>query len=321
MVAVVLAGPTAVGKTELGIRLAEEIGGEIISADSRQIYRHMDIGTAKPGKAELARVPHHLIDIISPDETFSAGRFGREARHLLCSIESRGAIPIIVGGSGLYITAAVDGFFEDVDDHPEIRRDLLEQLACDGTQNLYRELEVTDPVTHARLSPRDTRRILRALELARSGSGSRSDRLAQMDSDPLKDMPLMFCLALDRRQLYDRVDLRVERMLDAGWLEEVRRLVALGYGRDAAGMEGIGYHELLKHLIDDTSLAHAVAAIKQRTRRYAKRQLTWFRRDRRLRWLELGRVGQRGAMERVLGHFRRHVDAPQAGDLSVDREG
>ena len=156
MATIVLTGPTAVGKTEMAVELAEELGGEIISADSRQIYRHMDIGTAKPGKAELSRVRHHLIDLIDPDETYSAGRFGRAARQLLRDIEARGRTPIVVGGSGLYIAAVVDGFFEDADHHPGVRRALLEQLARNGAGDLYRELGVVDPVAQTHLSPRDT---------------------------------------------------------------------------------------------------------------------------------------------------------------------
>jgi len=307
VVAIVLTGPTAVGKTEMAVELAEELDGEIISADSRQIYRHMDIGTAKPEEAVLSRVRHHLIDVVTPDQTYSAGRFGRTARQLLLEVEARGHTPIIAGGSGLYISALVDGFFEEADDEQEIRRGLQRELAAKRPEDLYRELGAADPVTQTQLSPRDTRRIIRALVLARSGAGSTSDRLATMNSLPLRQMPLMFCLALDRQQVYDRVDRRVHEMLAAGWIDEVRALVALGYGRGAPGMEGIGYREILQHLCGQLALADAVVATQQRTRHYAKRQLTWFRRDRRLRWLSIDRIGRDGAIERVLRHYGRCV--------------
>ena len=298
---VVLAGPTAVGKTEIGIELADALDGEIISADSRQVYKYMDIGTAKPTAAQRQRVRHHLVDIRNPDEAFSAGEFGRQARRLINALAEGGHPPVMVGGSGLYLSAALDGFFDDDGTAHQLRSHLLQRLRKEGLPHLYRELSKLDPVTHQSLQPNDSHRIVRALELAHSGTGTRSERSQRQLATAFRNLPpLMFCLTMDRQRLYRRIDDRVDAMISDGWVEEVDDLRQRGYDADCCGLDTLGYLELSQHLDGKTSLEEATVSIKRRSRQYAKRQLTWFRRDRRFRWLDLDVVGAEGALERIL---------------------
>ncbi|MFC1525344.1 tRNA (adenosine(37)-N6)-dimethylallyltransferase MiaA [Candidatus Latescibacterota bacterium] len=313
---IVIVGPTAVGKTSLGIDLARRLGGQIISADSRQIYRHLDIGTAKPTAAEQSEAPHHLIDMVEPGERYSAGAFGRAARELVAQLQEREVTPIVVGGSGFYVSALVDGLFE-VDDparHREVWRELESRLRSEGPMPLFEELGAIDPLTQSSLSPNDFRRLLRALVLARSAEGARN--LVSGGHSPLEQAPLMFCVHRDRQDLYRRVDERVLGMIEAGWRREVADLLKRGWDRNCAALESLGYGEMVQHLEDGLPLPDAVGAIQQRSRRYAKRQLTWFRRDRRLRWLDVGRLGSAGVIERILAHCQR-FEASSGGSACV----
>jgi len=304
---VVIAGPTGVGKTRVGIEVARRLGGEILSADSRQIYRGLDIGTAKPTAAEQARARHHLIDIAEPDEPYSAGRFGREARRLAGQLSARDVTPVVVGGSGLYLAAFLDGFFADEGGHDRERARLRARLEGEGAGALYEELGRVDPVVQATLDPGDRHRILRALELAGTGRRASSRRLLDGGRAPLRRIPVTVCLYRPRETLYRRIDRRVEEMVAAGWPEEVEALLAAGYGRATCGLESLGYDEMARVAAGELSLPDAIAAVQQRSRRYAKRQLTWFRRDRRMRWLDLDRLGTDGAVERIEADWARRA--------------
>jgi len=295
----VITGPTGVGKTSVGIEVARRLGGEVLSADSRQIYRWMDIGTAKPTAAERAQVPHHLIDIADPQERYSAGRFGRRTRQVAADLAGRGIAPIVVGGSGLYVTAFVDGLSEEPGRDGELRARLQDRLATEGVESLYRELGRVDPEAQAGLAPGDRQRVLRALELALSAGPRAARPRAATEDLPLPEQPLMVCLYRDRQALYERLERRVVEMVEEGWEREVESLFDRGCARTDPGLESLGYSEIASLVEGTATRPQTIAAIQVLTRRYAKRQLTWLRRDRRLRWLDLDRLGVAGAADRI----------------------
>jgi tRNA dimethylallyltransferase len=296
---IVLTGPTGVGKSELALSLAEAIDGEIVSVDSRQIYVGMDIGTAKPSPAEQARVVHHLLDLISPRQTFSAGQWAAAARTVVEEATGRGRPVLLVGGSGLYLSALLDGLFDESVGDRESRRRYREQRLLEGDlDSLWLELGERDPAAQRSLSPTDGVRVLRALEL--SGQGGRASRWQHHRQQSLPGLGPMICLSRPREELYDRIDRRTEGMVQAGWLEEIRTLLAAGAQITDPGLVSLGYTQLIDHLRGGVPLDEAVETIRQKTRQYAKRQITWFRRDRRFRWLDLARYGTEGAQERIL---------------------
>ena len=295
---IVIAGPTAVGKTEVAIDLARELGAQIISVDSRQVYRYMDIGTAKPDRASMAAVRHHLIDVIEADEHYSAGRFGREARDIVARLAAARIRPIFVGGSGLYLAAYTDGLFDGGEgDSTSARQALRARLEVEGLAALYQELGRLDPQTQLALSPNDEQRILRALELVPAGG---MHRLSGSEQGGVGSVPIMLCLSMERSRLYERIDARVDVMIESGWVAEVEGLLERGFDRGAIGMKSLGYEEILSTLDGTTSLGTAIEAIKRRSRRYAKRQMTWFRKDRRMRWLDVDKLGRQGLIDRVM---------------------
>lgn len=276
--ALVLTGPTAAGKTRLAVEVAEALDGEIISADSRQVYRAMDIGTAKATAAERARAPHHGLDLVDPGERFSAGRFAREARQWIRDIRGRGRVPLIVGGTGFFIRALTDPLFRE----PPMDRDRRERLKAflDGKDDatLMEWLSVLDPESARRLADGGGRqRMLRALEMALLTGRPLGwwHRNRQAEAPALE--PLVFVLSLPRERLYERVNRRVGAMLEAGLVEEVAKLLESGYPPDAPGMTATGYPEVAAYLAGETSLEEAAERIRSRTRGYARRQLTWFR--------------------------------------------
>lgn len=282
---IVIAGPTASGKTGVAVELALQSTGEVISADSRQIYRMMDIATAKPSESELRGVPHYGFDIAEPDEVFSAGRFAKMARGWIQEIRAHGRTAIVAGGSGLYLQALIDGFFsgEDIKD-PDVRRELEQEADMQGLQPLYDELQTVDPDYAAKTLPADRQRILRALEVYRA-SGIRFSELHERKRDPAPWPVRQFALDWPRDVLYERIDLRVERMVEQGLIIETRDLLDRGY-RDAYAMKSVGYREAVAYLDGDISLAEMIELIQRNTRQYAKRQLTWFRRDDRIEWID-----------------------------------
>jgi tRNA dimethylallyltransferase len=308
--AILITGPTASGKTAIGIQVAQQLpAAEILSVDSRQLYCHLDIGTAKPSPQQRAQVRHHFLDVAEPDTPYSAGRYAREARALIRRLWEEGKTPVLVGGTGLYWQAVFDGICQDEGEYGPVRAWLGERLEREGLGALYAELGKLDPQSQARLNRGDPQRIMRALEVAHASGKSLSRRWAGQGEDALEGWHLMFCLSVERQELYRRIGARVEHMLEQGLVEEVNHLVDIGYGRGTYALGSLGYAEILDYLEGKCSLGEAVARLEQRTRQYAKRQLTWFRRDRRLRWLEVGVWGEEGVVERILEHLQHHLGA------------
>jgi tRNA dimethylallyltransferase len=280
-----IVGPTAVGKSALAMRLAPLLDSEIVSADSRQVYRYMDIGTAKPSAEERARVVHHMLDLVDPDEEYSLALFLRRARAAIQDIRSRGRLPVVVGGTGQYVRALLEGW--DVPEVPPdatLRAELEARVEREGAEALHKELAALDPEAAARLDPRNPRRVIRALEVHRrspeaSGHGP-SRKRRPLDA-------VVVGLTLERAELYRRVDERVEGMLRAGWVGEVQELMRRGYGVDLSSMSSLGYREIARHLSEGVPLEDTAEEIKRRTRRFARQQYAWFRLDdERIRWFD-----------------------------------
>ena len=284
---IVLVGPTAVGKTELSLQLAERIGGEIVSADSRLLYRGMDIGTAKPTPAEQARVPHHLIDVANPDEVWSVARYQDAAYAAIDAIHARGKVPLLVGGTGQYVWAVVEGWqVPRVPPRPELRAAIERWGETIGAEALHARLASLDPAAAARILPSNMRRTVRALEVIFSTGKRFSEQ--QGKQPPPYDI-LILGLTRPRPELHARIDARIEAMLAAGWLDEVRRLLEAGYSPDLPAMSGIGYAELIAYLQGEMPLEEAVRRIQQRTRRFVRRQANWFKAgDPRIHWFPAG---------------------------------
>jgi len=283
---VAIVGPTATGKTELSLELAEQFHGEIISGDSMQVYRGMDIGTAKAAPHELARVPHHLIDIISPAEEYSVALFQQSATRLITEINQRGRLPFLVGGTGLYIESVTHRFqFSQSAQDPELR-DRLQRIAeTEGVESLHARLAAVDPITAERLHPNDVKRVIRALEIYENTGCKMSDYQIRAEQSPY-DL-VMIGLTMERKILYQRINERVDRMIEAGLVEEVRRLLDQGYSPSLTSMQGLGYKELIPYLYGEITLEKAIQDIKKRTRHFAKRQLSWFRRMKEIQWFDV----------------------------------
>jgi tRNA dimethylallyltransferase len=282
----IILGPTAVGKTGHSLRLAEEIGAEIISVDSMQVYRGLDIGTAKPSPEEQARVRHHLIDVVEPYEDFSAGDFVRLADVAIADIRARGKVPLIVGGTGLYIGALVNGIFEGPTKDPDYRDELIgRERRTPGT--LHAELAGIDPAAAARIHVSDVRRIIRALEVYRAEGRPitevHRDHRAQSEPRPAN----IVGLTRPRPELYERIERRVDEMMWAGFLREVRGLRDAGVSRESTAMQALGYKQLYAHLEGEVDIEETVRLIKRDTRRYAKRQYSWFNNMDGVNWVEM----------------------------------
>jgi len=282
---IAIVGPTGVGKSQLALRLAQQFNGEIISADSRQIYRYLDIGTAKPGREERALVPHHLIDIVNPDEDFSLAQYQQLAYQAIEDIHQRGRLPWLVGGSGLYVWAVVEGWsIPPVPPAPALRRTLAGRAAKGEVVELYQELVELDPVAAQKIDPRNVRRVIRALEVTRS-AGVPFSQLQQKKAPPFQT--LMIGLTADRAELYRQIDLRVDEMLAHGLVDEVRKLVQMGYGFNLPAMSGVGYRQIGLHLRGELSLTEAIQQIKYETHRFVRHQYNWFRlSDKRICWFD-----------------------------------
>jgi tRNA dimethylallyltransferase len=281
---IVVCGPTGIGKTAAAIELAQAFGGEIVSADSMQIYRYMNIGTAKPSPQERAAVRHHMIDVVEPSENFSAAQYARLAAECIANLNRSGKVPLVVGGTGLYIKALVHGLFRSPPIGPQIRGQLREEVHSKGIQLLYERLRRCDPESADRLHPNDTFRILRALEVFESTGMSMSayqkaHGFAESRFDSLK-----IGLNIDRSALYERINNRVDAMMEAGFMQEVDDLLRRGYGPELKSMQSIGYRHLVDHLQGKCFLEETLETLKRDTRRYAKRQLTWFGADGEIIW-------------------------------------
>ena len=273
------------GKSRLALHLAESLDGEIINADSRQIYKYMDIGTAKPPDEERVRVPHHLFDIREPDEEYSLAVFLEMANHTINDIKSRDKLPIAVGGSGQYIWALLEGWqIPAVAPNVSLRADLEFQVQRRGPWALYQLLQAVNPKKAEKIDPKNARRIIRALEVHFT-PGSKSPQFGAMEPRP--ETIMIIGLTTDRSELYCRIDRRVDEMMSSGFVGEVQTLLDMGYSPQLSSMSGVGYHEVASYLWGSTALGDAVQQIKYRTHRIARRQYTWFRlKDQRIRWLQ-----------------------------------
>jgi tRNA dimethylallyltransferase len=281
-----IVGPTASGKTALSILLAEKLCGEIISADSRQIYKFLNIGTAKPTPEDLLRVPHHFIDILDPDQEYNAAEYGQQARIKIEELSKQGIQPIIAGGSGLYVRATIDGFFNGPGKDSEIREQLEKEAKRFGAEMLFEKLKQVDPVSAAKMDASKVRRVVRALEVYYTTGKPISDlHFAQETRAPFK--VLQYALEWQRKTLYDRINHRVDEMIEKGLVEEVRELKTRGYLAGMNALNTVGYKETFDFIEGKLTKEEMVGLIKQNSRRFAKRQLTWFRADKRIRWISV----------------------------------
>ncbi len=281
---ILLVGPTCVGKTGAAVALAEKLGTEIISADSMQIYRYLDIGTEKPSPEQLARVRHHMIDVIEPSENYSAGRYIEDVEPIIGSLHSDGRVPVVTGGTGLYIKAMTRGIFRG----PGADWNLREELKKEKTETLYARLKDIDPETASLLTSGDRRRIVRALEVCLK-SGKKMSELKREQTSPLPYKFLKLALSRDREELYPMIERRVDEMMRRGLLDEVDKVLKMNPSNTA--MQAIGYKELKRYLEGEYPFDEAVRLIKRNTRRYAKRQFTWFRGEAGLRWVDITGLG------------------------------
>ncbi len=284
----VLVGPTCSGKTAVSLALASHLNGEIISADSRQVYKHLDIGTAKPTMAERSIVRHHFVDELLPDQEFNAGEFGDQGRATIGRILEKNKLPIVVGGSGLYIRSLIDGLFEGPRADQEFR-DAMESQVKEGRLGaLLETLRRVDPESAARIDPTKPRRIIRALEVHRL-AGRALSQLQRERKVEINFVPRLFGLQWERHVLYQRIEDRCQQMIERGFLSEVERLRLMGFDDSLNALNTVGYAEAFAYLRGAISYHEFVRLFKQNSRRYAKRQMTWFRRDHRIAWIEMDR--------------------------------
>ena len=287
---VIIAGPTASGKSALAMELSELFDGEIINADSMQVYRYMDIGTAKPTPEQRKRIAHHLIDVTAPDEEFTAARYATEAAKAINDIHARGKNIFVAGGTGLYIRALTKGLFKGPGTDKELRREFIllarsqDQIGSDGARYLYERLKEVDPESAARIHPNNIVRVIRALEVYHLANKPISAFQMEHGFSEEPYETIKVGLMVDRKVLYKRIDDRVDSMMKNGLLEEVRRLLARGYSPSLKAMGGLGYKEIIQHLQNECTLEEAVGEIKKNTRRYAKRQMTWFKKEADIKW-------------------------------------
>lgn len=281
---VIILGPTASGKSSLAVRLAEHFNTDVIHADSRQIYKGMNIGTAKPDESELARVNHHLLGIVTPDTVFSAEDFCKKAANIIKNLHKAEKLPVIEGGTGFYIRALTEGLFEAPSSDVSYRNK-LQEMKSDGV-NLFNQLEDVDPEAAKRIHPNDTFRIIRALEVFHITKVPISKLQARATKPLLPLSPIFIGFSWPREILYERINLRVEQMIKNGLLDEVRSLLEAGYTRDMASMRTIGYAQICEYLSGETDFDNALEKIKRESRRYAKRQMTWFRKKQDILWLD-----------------------------------
>jgi tRNA dimethylallyltransferase len=304
----VLVGPTASGKSEVAIHLAQLLDGEILSADSRQVYKYLDIGTAKLTPVQRRRIPHHFIDLITPDRDYSAGEFGTEGRKVIDGIFLRNRLPIIAGGSGLYVQSLIDGLFEGPGADEAYRAELERRIAAGGIGRLIELLREVDPVAGLRADPTKPRRIIRALEVYHRTGKPLSEHQREHGVRPGFEAA-MFGLTWERAALYIRIDQRCVRMLENGLLKEVDELERMGYPSTLNSLNTVGYKEAFAYRRGEIGFAELLRLFQQNSRRYAKRQLTWFRRDGRIRWIRCDETRDaRAIAAEIADAFGRAVD-------------
>ncbi len=313
---VAIVGPTASGKSALGAWLAGRLGGEVVACDSTQVYRHFDIGTAKPAPDERRGIPHHMLDLLEPEEVFTAGQYRRRAEAVLEDLRARGRLPVLTVGTGLYLRALVEGLADAPTRSEELRARLDARADERGPEHLHRILARLDPAAAKKIAPRDLPKLVRAIEICLLAGrpvsevyGAGRPRLAGF-------APIKLGLMPPRAELYLRIERRVQAMLERGWLAEVRALIARGVPATAKPFQFIGYSELRGHLEGRMGLAEAIQAIQQATRRYAKRQITWFRNEPGVEWLA-GFGDDPAIAAAALAHLEKHLSAPRAAGGKV----
>lgn len=304
---IVIAGPTAVGKTKTSIELAKKLNGEIISADSMQVYKYMDIGTAKPTVEEMQGITHYLIDEFYPDDEFNVAIFKRKAKEYIDKIYSKGKIPIIVGGTGFYIQSIIyDINFEDTDTDEQYRSELT-QLAIDkGNDYVHDMLREVDPVSADAIHKNNLKRVIRALEYHKQTGETIS---SHNEREKQRETPYnlgFFVLNMDRERLYERIDLRVDIMIEQGLFDEVKSLLDKGYTKDLVSMKGLGYKEIIDYYEGNITKEEAIYILKRDTRHFAKRQLTWFKRERDVNWVDVGELGL--DIEKIKRNIENHLE-------------
>lgn len=284
----ILMGPTAVGKTSASIEMAKRLNGEIVSADSMQIYKYMDIGTAKITKDEMQGIPHYMVDIAYPDEAFTVSNYKQLATQHISKINSEGKLPIVVGGTGLYINSLVYKLnFASVPPMDDYRIELEHLANNHGNEYIHTMLQKIDEDSANRISTKDRKRIIRALEIFKSTGKTMTEYNKDFRVENEDYNVSMICLNMNRDKLYSRINQRVDIMIEQGLVEEVKHILSLGYNRNLTSLQGIGYKEIIMYLNNECTLEEAIDKIKQGSRNYAKRQLTWFRRDNRIKWIDV----------------------------------
>lgn len=302
---IVITGPTCSGKTSLSIGLAKKIGSEIISADSRQIYKYLNIGSAKPSHEELAEVKHYLIDCLEPDETYNASRFESDAIKITGDIFSKGKVPIVAGGAGLYIKALVDGIFNSADTDEELRINYLEKKKNLGNEYLYEELKKVDPESASKMLPQNWKRVIRALEVFHL-TGKPIWKHQEAYKRDAEYNFIQFGLNWNREALYYRIERRVDKMIEEGLVEETKKILSSGFSKELNSLNTVGYKEIISYLENEITLERAVELIKRNTRRFAKRQMTWFRGDKRINWIDINDERDLyGAEEMIIRNWKR----------------
>ena len=283
---IVLVGPTCSGKTKVGISLAQKLNSEIISADSRQIYKYLTIGTAKPAEDELSKIKHHFVDFLEPDCDYNVSKFETEALDKIEFMFVENKIPIVAGGSGLYIKALIDGIFNSVDVDEEFREELNFKREKLGNEFIYEELKKVDPVSADKMYPQNWKRVMRALEVYHI-TGEPISKFHEEYKREKKYNFVQFGLNWERSVLYKNIDARVDKMIEEGLVKEVQQILAKGFSKNINALNTVGYKEIISFLENEITLDRAIELIKRNTRRYAKRQLTWFRKDDRIQWISV----------------------------------
>ena len=305
---IIIQGPTAVGKSALALRLAEELNSEIISADSRQVYKLLNIGTAKPSREEQEKIKHHLIDIVYPDQNYSAGDFAKDAFHVIKNLNEHNKIPIIVGGTGFYIQSLVEGIFDAPDISPEIRINLKQTAIEKGTKFLYERLKKIDPDSAERTEPNDLNRVIRALEVYEATGKTITQHWQQQVTHKKIIQAFNIFISDDRDALYERINKRVDAMLEKGLLQEMNKLLKIGYGENDPGMNTVGYKELFPFFSKEKKLEKCIEEIKKHTRNYAKRQFTWFRKIDFDLTLQVNKITFLNVLEKILEFYEIYSD-------------
>jgi len=295
---ILIVGPTCSGKTKLSIGIADSLGSEIISADSRQLYKHLTIGTAKPTPEELSKIKHHFIDSLDPKEEYNVGLFENDALKIIDKLTGQNKIPVVVGGSGLYIKSIVDGIV-DIDSDEDLRERLLQQKEKYGVEFVYNKLKEVDEKTAKTMLPQNWKRVIRAIEVYELTGKSILDVHNQQNRD-VNYLFMQFGLDWDREILYRNIEKRVDEMIENGLIDEIKSILEMGYNKRLNSLNTVGYKEIISYLENEISLDRAVELIKRNTRRFAKRQMTWFRKDERIEWIKVNSIEDLKSAEQLI---------------------